>query len=276
MSRLGNFSLVMRFNGRKETPPTVASENTLLAQMEIFVIVVAVIAVAAAIILLVLLQLRIKKQTAAEAVSRRSRVQPASEVVEEIALDYPANDGILKNGPPPYRQVMKSPELYPLAPSTNIGNGDVKIQIPTSPLHNTRTKRTWNQFLNAVLRADDQGLNIPSGKHTSGDNTPTSNDSFTQNSPVMDEVLPTYDEVRLGFASEESKVESCRQKPSLSRRDSADIVKSGQYNFLGFNFGIEETKLCKNDCVFTISNALQTVITEERMRLSRRPRLATL
>jgi flagellar basal body-associated protein FliL len=72
--------------------------------MEIFVIVVAVIAVAAAIILLVLLQLRIKKQTAAEAVSRRRRVQPASEVVEEIALDYPANDGILKTGPPPYRQ----------------------------------------------------------------------------------------------------------------------------------------------------------------------------
>lgn len=171
---------------------------------------------------------------------------------------------------------MKSPELYPLAPSINIGNGDVKIQIPTSPVRNQHTKRTWNQFLNAVLRADDddQGLNIPSGKHTSGDNTPTSKDSYTQNSPVIDEVLPTYDEVRLGIASEGSKVESC-QKP-LSRRDSADIVKSGQYNFLGFNFGIEETKLCKNDCIFTISSALQTVITEERMHSSPRPRLATL
>ena len=81
-----------------------ASEDVILAQMEIFIIVIAVIAVAAAIILLVLLQLRIKKQTTAEnstAVGRRARAQAS--VAEEIALDYP-NDEILKNGPPPYRQ----------------------------------------------------------------------------------------------------------------------------------------------------------------------------
>ena len=81
-----------------------ASEDILLAQMEIFIIVVAVIAVAAAIILLVLLQLRIKKQTTAENSTESSQRTPVrTSIVEEIALDYP-NDEILKNGPPPYRQ----------------------------------------------------------------------------------------------------------------------------------------------------------------------------
>ena len=81
-----------------------ASEDILLAQMEIFIIVVAVIAVAAAIILLVLLQLRIKKQTTTENSTGSSQRTPVrTSIVEEIALDYP-NDEILKNGPPPYRQ----------------------------------------------------------------------------------------------------------------------------------------------------------------------------
>ncbi len=168
---------------------------------------------------------------------------------------------------------MKSPELYPLASSTNIGNGDVKIQIPTSPVHNERTKRTWNQFLNAVLRPDDEGQDTLSGIYTMGENISISKDSCMHSSPVIDEVLPSYHELHPRVICEESKVESC-QNPA-PRRDSADIVKSGKYNFAGFNFGIERTKLCKNDRVFTISNALQTVITEEFIRSSGRPRLAT-
>jgi hypothetical protein len=158
---------------------------------------------------------------------------------------------------------MKSLELYPLASST--GNvGDVKIQIPTSPLHNQRTRRTWNQFLNAVLHYDDdQGLNVPSEN--------TSKNSYINNSAVVDEVLPSYNEV----TGEESTVESCQNM--LSRRESVDIIRSGKYDILGFNFGIEKTKLCKNDCVFTTFNTLQTVIAvEEFKQPSSRPRLATL
>ena len=168
---------------------------------------------------------------------------------------------------------MKSLELYPLASSKlNENVGQVKIQIPTSPVHNQHTKKTWNQFLNAVLHNDDdEEINAPSGNYTSGRSIPMAKNVYMDNSPVINEVLPSYDEA----TCEESKVGSC-QSP-LSRRDSADIIKSGKYNFLGFNFGIEKTKLCKNDCVFTTFNAFQTVITEEELRQSsRRPRLATL
>lgn len=163
---------------------------------------------------------------------------------------------------------MKSPQLYPLAASSNIGDGSVKVQIPTSPISNERSKRTWNQLLNAVLGSDDQGPNILSGKYTSKDNDPM------YSSPVIDDVLPTYDEVRLETTCEASKIES--GKKTLSRRESADIVKSGQYDILGFNFGIEKTNLCKNVCVFTITNALQTVITDDKMHPLERPRVATL
>lgn len=166
---------------------------------------------------------------------------------------------------------MKSPQLYPLAESSNIGDGSVKIQIPTSPIRNERSKRTWNQLLNAVLRSDDQGPNIPSGKYTLEDNVPM---SHLYNSPVIEDVLPTYNEVCLETTSEASQIES--GKKILSRRESADIVKSGQYDILGFNFGIEKTNLCKNTCVFTIPNALQTVITEEKMQPLGRSRLVTL
>ena len=172
---------------------------------------------------------------------------------------------------------MTSPQLYPLAASTNIGDGSVKIQIPTSPIHNERSKRTWTQLLNAVLRSDDQGPNIPSGKYTLEDNVPM---SYLHNLPVIDDVLPTYDEVCLDTTSDVSKIVDVKMKDSgkitLSRQESADIVKSGQYDILGFNFGIEKTNLCKNTCVFTIPNALQTVITEEKIHPLGRPRVATL
>ncbi|XP_028399426.1 uncharacterized protein LOC114522856 isoform X2 [Dendronephthya gigantea] len=252
--------------------------------MEIFIIVVAVIAVAAALILLVLLQLRIKKQATAEnstPESQNTSTQASS--VEEIALDYP-NDLILKTGPPPYRQVMKSPELYPLASSTHIeyGRGDVKIQIPTSPIHHERTKRTWNELLNAVIRPDDYGLDTPPGKQTiRGENNGIQKESHILNLPPVDEVLPTYDEVvptcdevRSGIPAKESRVEYCQK--TFPRRDSVDILKSGYHKILGFNFGVEQTMLCRNECVFTISNALQAVITEEIMHSQSRPRLATL
>lgn len=170
--------------------------------------------------------------------------------------------------------VMKSPELYPLASSTHIGYGDVKVQIPTSPIQHERTKRSWNELLNAVIRPDDHGLDFSPGKQTTGESTQIQKDSHILNSPSIDEALPTYDEIRSGIPTNETKVEY-GQKTS-PRRDSADILKSGYYRILGFNFGVEKTRLCRNECVFTISNALQTVITEELMRSQSRPRLATL
>ena len=164
---------------------------------------------------------------------------------------------------------MKSPELYPLSPTKDVrGNGEVKIQILQSPAHNQRTRLTWSQFLNAVIRTDDQGPHTPPGKYTNGDDQVEVHDV-----PSVDEVLPTYHDVCAGIANEESE---CRVERPMSRRDSADIVKSGRYDFLGFNFGIEKSKLCKNDCVFTISKALQTAITTEITRSTGRPRLATL
>ena len=171
--------------------------------------------------------------------------------------------------------VMKSPELYPVASSTNVGGQDVKIQIPTSPIRNERTKKTWSQLLNVVLRSDDQGPHTPSGKYTPGRNIPISEDSYKPNSMAIDEVLPTYDDVTSGYPHKEPAKEE-RFKKKIPRRESAYITKSGHHDFLGFHFGIEKTKLCQNNCVFTISNALQTVITEEKIQSFTRPRLATM
>ncbi|XP_046857024.1 uncharacterized protein LOC124450412 isoform X2 [Xenia sp. Carnegie-2017] len=252
--------------------------------MEIFIIVVAIVAVAAALVILALLQLRVKRQIVVGNAVRTQNItieNAISDSVDEVALDYP-NDLILKNGPPPYLQVMKSPELYPLSSTVDLAEiddrdrerTDVKIRLPTSPVHNERTKRTWNLFLNSVLRHDDHIANNSQEEVIKTSKTSVSQDHYTIDMQTAShDVLPTYDEVKPKNSQE--------QKPNPRQP-----LKKVNYNTLPrLNFRAEERNLpVQNNNAFTVSNTIREYFRDDPGDFqesavetgSKRPRFATL
>lgn len=244
--------------------------------MEVFIIVIAAIAVVAALLLLLLLQIRIKRQS-----SEGPAACEAS--IEEIASADP-NDPCLKTGPPPYREVMKTPELYPLSSSCNVVFGEAKIRISSSCADNERSKRTWAQLMTAVLRPDDLVPDSRPEKHSPvyegnhftfklqesiSDESKRSVDDCKivvhESTSNDDEVLPTYHEACL--ASEPT--DSGQLPPSTLDSD----CELGQYELRALNLEVARTALDQEKSALSISNALQGVVVDTGNSI---PRSATM